>query len=359
MQEKVFNKLLEAYDEEEKTIDSYSQLIQALAGHELADIEALLKELQSFSFIEDEDLLYNKLPMSVFYKQLPVVVEAEVLVKVVILQQADGLVLVIPENVVETYQDLLENPDLLTEKNNSIELYAEVYNLNSKDEKLHKIIKEAYLYAGNGLKAFDLKDSLSKEKEDIDNGEEKADNEVDGFNFDEISEDLPEIEDIQLNEESYKKFKKQSNYLENLLSSLYEKANSVLKKNIKKTFLHKVLVIEVNNKNIYNQYEKVPAVAKKILSNFGEAIRKNKGTQLIDSFSKDGKRYFVVAENIANNYWYVLNEDVEKLEDDVTYIEPTTKTVIKLAKSSIRKESRAVVPYKKGRKTVFTSKTFK
>lgn len=357
MQTKVFKQLLEAHAEEEMTVKSYSQLIQALAGHELADIEALLKEIQGLSFIEDEDLLYNKLPMSVFYKQLPVVADAEVLVKVVILQQADGLVLIVPENVVETYQDLLENPDLLTEKNNNIALYAEVYNLNSADDKLHDVIKEAYLYSGNSLKAFDLKDSLAQEKEESD--EETEQGAADDFDFDDIDMDLPEVEDIDLNQESYKRFKKQSNYLENLVSSLYEKANGTLRQNVKKSFFHKVLVIEVNNKNVYNQYEKVPAVAKKLLSNFGEMIRKNKGTQLVDSFSLDGKRYFVVAENLANNYWYVKDEEIDKLEDDVTYIEPTAKTVIKLNKSSIRKESRAVVPYKKGRKTVFTSKTFK
>jgi hypothetical protein len=47
MQEKIFNKLLESQVEEEVEVNSYSQLIHALAGHELSDIEALLKEIQN------------------------------------------------------------------------------------------------------------------------------------------------------------------------------------------------------------------------------------------------------------------------------------------------------------------------
>lgn len=363
MPKKLINQLLEAENNKEVGIASYSQLIKALSGSDLADIEALLEELKQMSFIEDEDVLYAKLPMSVFYKQLPVIADADVLVKAVLMQQGDGLILVVPENVVETYEDLLDNPDLITEKNNNISLYAEIYNFDSGDEKLHDLIKETYINAGNGIKPFDLTDELLQDKETAEDEEDTeapdlgADAE-DFEDFDEIMDDLPEMEDFETNESAYKKFKKQSNYLENLVKKLSEKANSHIKKNVRTKFIHKVLVIEVNNKNIYRQYENIPAVAKKLLTNFGEAIRTNNGTQLVDSFSKDGKRYFVVAENLANNYWYVVKEDMDQLDENQdAYISP--KAPIKLRKSSIRKESRAIVPYKLGKKIIFVSKTLK
>jgi len=354
--------LLEAEQNKEYEIGSYSQLVSALAGNDLADIEVLLEELKQMSFIEDEDVLYSKLPMAVFYKQLPVISEADVLVKVVLMQQGDGLILIVPENVVQAYEDLVENPDLVTEKNNNVSLYAEIYNFDSTDEKLHDLIKETYINAGNGIKPFDLTDELLQDKEDSQDSEEEPEGTDmigdDDFDFDEIVDELPEMEDFEANESAYKKFKKQSNYLENLIKKLNKKANENIKKNVRTKFIHKVLVIEVDNKNIYRQYENIPAVAKKLLTNFGEAIRVNTGTQLVDSFSKDGKRYFVVAENLANNYWYVVKEDMDQLnENEEAYISP--KAPIKLRKSSIRKESRAVIPYKLGKKIIFVSKTLK
>jgi len=148
------------FEQEDNAIESYSQLIKSLSGHELQDIEALLNELKLMTFIEDEDVLYNKLPMAVFYKQLPVIAKADVLVKVVILQQGEGLVLIVPEDVVSVYQDLIENPELLSEKNNTISLYAEVYNLDSDDVKLHDIIKETNCYSNNKIKMVKKEKSL-------------------------------------------------------------------------------------------------------------------------------------------------------------------------------------------------------
>ena len=359
MPNEILKKLLESMYGEH-TIESYSQLAKALSGHELSDIELLLEELKNMSFIEDESVLYNKLPMAVYYRQLPVIKDADVLVKVVLMQQSEGLVLVVPENVVSVFEDLLENPDLIIEKNNHFSLYAEVYNLDSDDEKLHDLIKEVYLNSGSGLKAFDLKDELMKDAEEGETDEEVEDSldELDDFDFEKIEGDLPEMEDIEINEEAYKKFKKQSNYLENLIKKLNEKAKGVLKKNVRVKFFHNVLIIEVNNKSVYKQHKKIPVVAKKLLTNFGESIRINNGTQLVDSFSKDGKRYFVVAENLSNNYWYVIKEDMEQIDEDTqSYITP--RAPVKLRKSSIRKESRAIIPYKKGRKIIFVSKTLK
>jgi hypothetical protein len=348
--------LLKEAQENNIEIKSYAQLIQMLSNTNLEDIDAFLADLKNLSFIEDEDTLYNKLPMSVFYKQLPAVVNGDILIKVVILQQAEGLALIVPENVVQTYRDLIESPEMLAEKNSNVSLYAELYNLDSGDPKLQEIIKSVYISSGNEIKPFDLKDDLAQEKKEKEEGEEESETPEapsEDFIFDEIEEDLPEMADIEVNEEAYKKFKKQSNALETLIEKLYEKSNAVLKKNVRSKMHKKVLVIEVNNKLVYQSYEKVPAVAKKLLSNFGEAIRKNKSTQLIDSFSKDGKRYFVVAEHVANNYWYVKDEDIDVLNENELHIEPNSRTVVKLNKSSIRKESRKIAPYKKGKKIVF------
>lgn len=353
---KIFNTFLESIEEQE--IKSYAQLIQLLSGTDLEDTELLLKELQNLTFIEDEEVLYNKLPMAVYYKQLPVVLNSDILVKVVIMQQADGLILVVPENIVETYQDLVEDAELISEKNNGISLYAEIYNFEMSDPKLQDLIKATYVASGNELKAFDLKDKLAKEQKDKE-AEEKPgkDRDLGGFDdldsFDEISEEVADIPEVEVNEEAYRKFKKQSNALEKFVERLYNKANPVLREHVRVKNFKKVLVIEVDNKNIYEAYATKTAVAKQLLSNFGEAIRRNRNTQLVDSFSKDGKRFFILAENLANNYWYVINEDMDKLDDDKTYIEPNSRTVVKLRQSNIRKESRHIVPYKKGKKIVF------
>lgn len=362
------NKLL-LFESNEAPVESYAQLINALSGHELADIEALLDELKSMTFIEDEEILYNKLPMAVFYKQLPAVYDADVLVKVVIMQQGDGLILVVPEEVVSTYQDLKDNPGDIVQKNNDISLYAEVYNLNSEDDKLHELIKETYLNAGNGIKPFDLTDDLAREEEE-DEGEEGdrddvdfdmgADDEPEDEGFDDIEDDFADLDDFVANESAYKKFKKHGSYLENLESRLYEKANETMRKLVKTKHFENTLVVEVDNKNIYNAYSRVPAFAKRLLTNFGEAIRTNGRTQLVDSFAKDGKRYFVIAEDVANNYWYVINEDMEKLDEEKgDYIRPDLDGVARLRRSSVRKESRSIVPYKKGRKIVFVNKKIK
>lgn len=365
------NKVL-LFESEEHPVESYAQLINALSGHELADIEALLAELKEMTFIEDEDVLYNKLPMAVYYKQLPAVYDADVLVKVVIMQQGEGIILVVPEDVVSTFQDLSENPEDIVQKNNDISLYAEIYNLPSEDEKLHDLIKEVYLNAGNGIKPFDLTDELARKEDDEDEdgeGSERddidfdmggADDDFDDEGFEDIDAELDDLDDFVANESAFKKFRKHGSYLEKLEAKLYEKANDVMRKRVKTKYFENVLVIEVDNKNIYNNYSTVPAFAKRLLTNFGEAIRTNERTQLVDSFAKDGKRYFVVAEDVANNYWYVINEDMEKLDEEKgDYIRPNLDNVAKLRRSSVRKESRSIVPYKKGRKIVFINKNIK
>jgi len=361
------NKIL-IFEAEEAPVESYAQLINALSGHELSDIEALLAELKEMTFIEDEDVLYNKLPMAVYYKQLPAVYDADVLVKVVIMQQGEGLILIVPEDVVSTYQDLIDNPEEIVQKNNNISLYAEIYNLPTDDDKLHDLIKEVYLNAGNGIKPFDLTDELArKQSDDEEEGSDREDtdfdmgaDDFDDEGFDDIDADFSDLDDFAANESAFKKFRKHGSYLENLESKLYEKANDVMRKRVRTKFFENVLVIEVDNKNIYNKYANVSAFAKRLLTNFGEAIRTDKRTQLIDTFSKDGKRYFIVAEDVANNYWYVINEDMEKLDEEKgDYIRPSLDNVAKLRRSSIRKESRSIVPYKKGRKIVFINKKIK
>jgi hypothetical protein len=349
--------ILESEYGKEQKIGSYAQLVQKLSDLNLEDIEHFLRDLKELSFIEDEETLYNKLPMAVYYKQLPIITNSDVLVKVVMLQQADGLILVIPENVVEAQNDLAENPDLLTEKNNGISLYAEVYNMDFKDEKLHDTIKAVYIHAGNDLNPFELKDELAEEaKEEKEDTEEYTPGSFGGSALDDLDIDMSEMEEMQVNEEAYKKFRKQSNTLEKLAKNLYEKANNVFRSNVRKAFFNNTLVVEVNNKSIYQQYNTAPAVAKKLLSNFGESLKNYKGVQLVDTFPKDGKRYFVLAENVANNFWYVVKEEMDQIGEDKTYVQADPKQVVKMKKSNVRRESRKIVPYKKGRKIVFSGK---
>lgn len=353
---------------EKEPVDSYVKLVKLMSDSDNYMPESFLDRLNISEFIEDAETTYRSYPIKIMYKQLPVILGGEVLVKVVVLAQADSYTLTIPEHISEIYKELLDDPKVLTTKNTDFSLYAEIYGFDSNDKELLDLIKETYLSAGNSLKAFELTGSLKN------NVEEPAESSTDAeaspdipftqptspaAAFPEIQEPVEDFSEIEENSKALKKFKKQSSFLEALVARLAAMSNSTFKENIKIKYLNtnsSILLIEVNNKNIYTKFEHVPAIAKKSLSTLGEAIRKNRDTQLVDSFTKDGKRYFVVAESAGNNFWYVNKEKLEATNTDKDIIIPIQKDIIKLQRSSIRQESRKFLPYKKDKEIVFLKK---
>jgi hypothetical protein len=286
----------------------------------------------------------------------------------VLLLQADSLAIIVPEHVATTYKDLIDNPELLNEKNIKLSLYAEIYNFDEKDKELIELIKSLYLSAGNSLRAFDMevvpdkKDQEDEDQEDM-TGSMNSDTPIsdsldsmDKGSFNSIDEPMEDFSEVEENLSAYKKFKKHGSFLESLESKLYNTSNIIFKENTKTTYLNEeknILIIQVDNSNIYNKFKRIPLVAKKSLSAFGESIRNNKDTQLIDSFIKDGKRYFVVAESIGSNFWVIENEALVSPKKESRLIQPIQNEIIRLKRSSIRKEVRKSIPYISENKVVF------
>jgi hypothetical protein len=364
--------------DEANTVESFVQLAKLLASEDVKDINEVISVLNKALFIEDDEIMYNARPAQVYYRQLPIVINDEIKVKVVLLVQADSLALIIPEHVSEVYEELVEDPGLIIEKNKNLDLYAELYNFNANDAKLHDVIKSAYLSAGDFLRAFDIPKELEDQaKQDTElEGEEQESDWTDddvsvdsGSNFDNMfggggSSDFEEMDsgvedfgEFEENAKHYEGFRKQSDVLEDLAHTLYNKVDTDIREFIKIKFTGEsksVLVIEVDNKSIFDKYQRIPKMAKRIMTAIGESIRRGQFTQLVDSFIKEDKRYFVVAEEIGNNFWITESDKINKLDvlDDKVLL-PIQENIIKLKRSSIRMESRVKKPYLLDGKIVF------
>lgn len=352
------------------SIDSYAQLVKSLAELEVKNYETISNTINKANFIEDDETTFNNLPLSIKYKQLPVVIGADLLVKVVVLEQGDNIAIIVPENTSTIYEELLEEDfDNLTNYNINLSLYAEVYGFDTNNSKFLELLKNMYLSAGNFIKAFSTPEVVQKtnEEDDEENSEfdftpsSSTDNVggADDFDMDEtsITDDISSFEEIKENMKAYNKFTVKTKSLTKLVERL-RNTSKVLSDNIKFKYLNEnksVLVIEVDNRSIYNAFPKAKNIAKQTITKLGESIRTSTETQLLDSFNIKGKRYFVVAENNSNNYWTVAYERLEAPEDNSTVVEPIQRNIIKLKRSNIRKESRVNKPFKLGKKIVFKS----
>jgi len=349
---------------------SFAQLVKEITTQELLDFTSIKAIVDKFEFVESQETTYNNLRLSIYFKQLPAISGANLLVKAVVLVQGESIAIIVPKNVADIYIGLQENPDAISSKNVNLELYGEVFGFDVKDASFKEIIKTAYLSAGNSLMAFEFKnpeEEESKSKKDEEEDKEDRPNRPLG-NIDDIPDDAP-IEDapdfeppfekiatkpsldsaLDGNMESFNKFKRTGKYLDKVLASLAE-APAAIKNNTRYQFLGEnraVLLIEVDNKAILERFKTRPQVAKKALSTHGESIRNAKNAQLIDSFILDGKRYHILAESVGNNFWFIENEKlVTVTEEDVKgdIIVPIKEQLIKLKSSSVRQESRKYVP---------------
>lgn len=334
-------------------ITSFTQLLKRLLSNDLLSAKQLFAIINDVDFIEDKTDTYNNLDIQVFYTQLPVVVAGDVLVKVVLLKQADNVAIVFPQEILDAYNSLTEEPELLTAKNTNFSLYAEVYGFDSKDPELQQLIKKAYLYAGNNTAAYELTGDLAAEKSNKKDKEDLGSGPPSIPDFEEVDVDLDDP-NIAINMEAYSKFKKQTKALESLLFKLHTTSPGIVRENIKIKQIKNVLLIEVNNKAIYESLKAFPKVAKTLISEVGETIRTNKHTQLLDSFSLDNKRYFTVAEAVGNNFWVSADENLPTLTESKTFTKPIQNEIIVMGRSTIRRESRVYKPYKLDNQIVYT-----
>lgn len=343
-------------------------------------IETIKELLSKFTFKEGGIESFNNKPVEVKYITLPLFTDSYLFVKVVVLEQAeDNIAIIMPDNISHLLdedfrEDKVFDEDLVNQANISLELYAEISGFDSKAEEFRTFCINCYVESGNGEEAFTF-DEVAKKKAEkeagVDEGEQGS--EVGGiglggvreptnplFNrgemkgresenvdlgdtgnaFSEPIEDTSNLKALGVNESAYKKFNKQGVYLE----SLVRKVNNFksLRNYIRYRFLNEnsnILVLEVDNRSIYNTF-KNKVKAKKTLTGLGELIKDHDGTQLVDSFINDNKRYFVLAES-KDNYWYVKDEDNEVPTDyDVLYIKPKKDNVIILERSEVRNEAR-------------------
>lgn len=350
-------------------INTYADLMREIIL--LTNSKAFLQILESLKFSEQEELTYNSLPLAASFIQLPIVEEAEAFVKIVMLQQAENLVLIIPQNVVESYNLILEDPSIIGVLNKEIDLYAEVYGFDEKDPELTKIIKTSYLNLGNRLVAYELTskaETSNKSNEDDkldqsdtedfdfeDTGYEDFDN-ADAAAFDDFLSDAG----VEANEESFKKFVGSKDNFKYLINKLYKETPEIVRENTKIKMHKNLLVIKINNENIYESLSNVPKLAKQLISEAGELIRKNNNTQLVDSINKGKQRFFIIASAKKHNFWKTPEDKFDIVTAKSVYIKPLQKNIITLTNSNVRIEARKYRPaLDENNQVVFIERVFR
>lgn len=345
-----------------KPINSYAQLTKSLKQIGLLNNDIMNSIVDKLDFLEDSLKEYKNYDFEVKYVMLPVVLNSEIKVKVVALLNNSGIILVTPKEVVTTYEELKEDPSRLSEVNQTFSLYAEILGFDPKDKELLDIIKRAYLTSGSYAGAFDAPAPEPKEQEGAGDRPSFGGNDFgldDDFGLGSPSDapaagnDFGLGEEFDLNAESYKKFSLNTSSIKDLAHTLKTKSSDIIKENIKFKKFENVLVIEVDNKNIYSLLESTPNLGRHILRVLGESIKDFPTTQLVDSFTKDGKRYFIVAECVNNNYWYTEEDEIKTVSLNESYTIPKKGNAIKLERSSIRVNNRKFIPKSIGKNIVF------
>ena len=355
---------------------SYAGFIKQWRENPISNIEGYLQLIQEMNFIEDTELEYNKLPLQTKYLVLPIVsVDSLATVKIAYIHQADNFALIVPDKVYESYKKLEKDAseETLVAINSEIELSIDSLGFTTTDNSFIELVKQVYLDCNNAEQAFNLTidgqikaDEQEDEEEEEENfgsdsspfaGEEPITDKPkrDSFKFDSPSIEIADT--LEKEEAVYSQFSARTKALKKLENKL-SKQPAVLTKNTYVKYLGEnknALAIIVDNKNIYNSLAAVPKKAKEVISLFGEAIRNNKDTQIVDSFIIDNQRVFIITENTHSNFWIVENETIEELDkatkSSKTIIVPTK--YITLPKSSVRKESRKAVPVLKEDKVAF------
>lgn len=336
-------------------VTSYTQLIRQLKQLSTIDKDQLKHILDKVEFIPDKVKDYRNIELDTEFILLPVVINSDIKVKIVKIESDDGIILILPNNIVDSYETINNTPEELDNVNKSLILYAEVVGFDTEDPELHEIIKKAYLSAGDSIGAFTthIVEEEPEETEELDEfgslpdlGNLSADEDFEPF--DDFS-----IDELDANFESFKKFKVRTNSLNKLVNSIKKDSPEIIAENVRLAKISNTLVVEVDNKNIYRLLEATPNLGKTILKNFGEFLKNQKNTQLIESYNANGKRYFVIAEQASNNFWLTEQDKLQDVDKKVRHVVPKKDNIIILKNSNIRLAERKIVPKKDKDNIVF------
>jgi len=341
---------------QENELDSFAKFIKEWRNNQISNVDGYKEILATLNMTEDIDLDYNKLPVQISFIKMPIITGGIANVKVVLIVQADNFALIIPENVYDSYEVIEDNSAEIQSINLGLQLSIDSAGFDSSDVDYQNMVKRAYITADNSSPAFEL---LGVAKVNADNKVEDEESGI-GSPADKLGEigsmdkspepvfeepsGLEFDDEIAKNQEAYSKFSKDTNSLEKLLEKL-KAAPTVISDNVKAKYIGEsknLLMLLVDNKSVYKSFINIPRKAKETISKFGETIRLNADTQIIDTFLVSGNRAFIVAEYVANNYWLVEGEENSNEELSGKKIIP--KRLIKLTKSSVREESRKFKP---------------
>lgn len=358
---------------EESEIMTFMKMYLELVETDLVTKDDFKRILLDIPFNEEVGYEYGGSDLHVGVATIPIITDGILKVKVVQLEQGDSIGLIVPANVANAYEMVLEDQSLINQVNQVEEIAFETFGFDASDTVLLELVAEIYVNADSQSPAFILTGEAKIEEEATKAEEEE---EFD-FNptgsgsiseprdnqsmFDSIQTPVEEIPDIDVNLESFKKFEARSNSLTLLEKKLFSKVPRALQEHIKTKYIadSKVLAVEVDNREIYKTFSNLPNHAKKLLTMIGESIRKNKTTQLVDSISHEGKRLFIIAESVNNNYWVVKDEEPKLLESANKrhkVVVPNKKEIITLNRTNIMYESRTKIPYKHGKQIAFAER---
>lgn len=318
---------------------TFVQLYKNLLDTDLTELKYFQQTLDEIEAEEDSVQELSNQTVLVKTKTLPVIVGSDIKVKVVILETGDACAIIMPDNVADNFELLSEDLDKVAQVNLGIDLVAETYGF-TVDKEFKEEVKKIYVAANNSEPAFtiskqaQLAQLAQEEKEEEELEDFERDHETFSRDIDFSDEEL--LSGLEPNNMAFESFKKETKSLEKLINKLYNSVGNKIKPLIKvATLKENLLIFEVNNTEIYQTLREIPTFAKGTISFIGETIRTNKDTQLVDTFTTKDKRYFIVAEAVNNNFWYVEGEKLAKSSLNENKIKPLKENIIKLSKSSV------------------------
>lgn len=333
-----------------KNNPSYAQLYDQLKDISAVDEAKFREVFSTVDYTEEVGIEFNGIPINVEFAYIPVMTDGIAEVKVVKLEQSENIAIILPKGVAETYLSLVDDISIINDINTDIDLVGEVYNFDTANKGFQDFVKNIYINADNQGQAYRLTPSgeIELNTEDIEE-DNTFDNDLDAnpSMFDSIETDdfeIDEIPEVEANIESYNRFSRSTKAFKKVLSEVNKAVPNSIKKHIRQGYIAKdrLLILEVDNKAIYNTYNNLPQHAKQQLTNIGETIKLVESIQMVDSIMHRGKRMFILAENTPQNLWITKLDYLKPLQNKgkQNIIVANKSEVIELNRSNIRLENR-------------------
>jgi len=316
----------------EEKITSFVQLFDTLLSTTVVELDIFKEVVAQLPVDFKEVKEFGNMVYNIITSKLPVIVGGALTVKVVQVSSENESLLIYPEDVAVDYLDFTEETRDIKDINIGFNLLAEVYGATIDDD-LYTFIRETYLSANDSSSAY----------EEIKKTEQVS---VEGIGFKQDEEALPKEEvDITFIQESlnknkglFEKFSLQDDALDRLLKLLREELPAKVLENLKLGTHKNVFILEADNNKIYEAFGMFPVYSKYNITRVGETLRNSKDFQLIDTFTKEDKRYYIVAES-KDNYWYVEGEQ-PRLDNNSSKLVPLKENIIVLKHSNIHESAR-------------------